>query len=679
MADIFVTTGVTGVQTLSSGSNAIITQAGTIFNSTAGTGISAAGNNRILVAGQILATNYSAIDVLGTNVQIKVTSTGSIIAMGSIAITDSSVTNPYINLSNDGTIDAASNILYMQGNGGSTVQNTGHMIGNFYLGGGVDDVRNIGGSIFGNLNMGSGSNNFTNTNGLLTGFIFAGTNSDFVDNSDGVIKGYVILGGGNDQFINLRGSVTEQVYLDLGDDIASLDTDGAHGILSISGGLGFDTVNFGNGSTAIWLDLEYSAMEVWTSGTGVANGATANAMVANIDSFEKIIGTVGSDVILGDAKDNTYIYNGNFSGVADVFFGRGGVDTIDLRSLNSIWVDLNNSANEVYTSGTNVAYGYNSNTVIANLDSVERINGTYGSDQVFGDAADNIFVSNGVALNYTATVPVAIELDRFDGRGGSDTIDVSGLYVAGGVWADLTYAGPQVWVAYGLYYATGGNANLAIAQLTAVENLVGSIYSDQFYGDGNANTYSFSNFDGVHTEIFDGRGGTDTFDGSLAGYALWIGLNNPAMEVWSNYSTLTPATGANANYAVADLISVENITGSQFGDTLIGDGGNNRIEGGKGNDVLVGGLGADTFVFNFDAVNSVGVGIDQINDFVAGSAIGHDIIQISGYGQNYDTFAEVMLNTTNTASGVHIQFNDGSIDLLGLVKSQLTVDDFVFV
>jgi RTX calcium-binding nonapeptide repeat (4 copies) len=619
MANTIISTAVTGTQNLTLNDGLILTASGSISNIGL-SGILASGNNTIFLEGSVLSINSSPIYVTG-NASITVGSTG----------------------------------LLQAGSGFSAIY-----------------VNNLDKMAL---------ENFGTIRGSFGGYAIYSYGVSSIDNvaNYGTMSGSITLFGGNDTFTNAYGGavINGIVYLDNGDDNLVIDTS-SKSVLNADGGSGIDTIDLTKATSAIWLDLQYTQMEVWTSGTGVANGATANTMVANIDSFERIIGTAGSDVVLGDAKDNTYVYNGNVSGVADVYFGRGGVDTIDLSSLNSIWVDLNNSANEVYTSGTNVAYGYNSNTVIANLDSVERIIGTAGSDQVFGDAADNIFVANGVAFNYTATVPVAIELDRFDGRGGSDTIDVSGVGF-GGIWADLTYAGPQVWLAYAKTFATGGNANLAIAQLTAVENLVGSIYSDQFYGDGNANTYGFTNFDGIHTEIFDGRGGTDTFDGSLASYALWIGLNNPAMEVWSNYSQATPATGANANYAVADLISVENITGSQYGDTLIGDGGNNRIEGGKGNDILVGGLGADTFVFNFDAVNNVGVGTDTINDFAAGSAIGHDVIQLLGQDTYHDTFAEVMINTTNTASGVHIQFSDGSIDLLGLVKAQLTVDDFVFV
>jgi Ca2+-binding RTX toxin-like protein len=517
--------------------------------------------------------------------------------------------------------------------------------------------------------------------------ILAGSSglNDYIVNS-GFISGDVYLFGGNDTFNNRGGVLKGAVDLGSGDDVLLFDSSPLSGPLTARGGVGVDAIDLSSATSAVWMDLQYSQMEVWTSGTGIANGATANTMVANIDSFEKIIGTVGSDVILGDARNNTYIYNGNFSGTADVFFGRGGVDTIDFSSLKSIWVDLDLSANEVFTSGTNVAYSYNSNIVIANLDSVEKIIGTSGSDQVYGDAADNIFVSNAVQFGSTGLTYGAIELDRFDGRGGSDTFDLSTINLPLGgytpAWVDLTFAGPEVWIAVGPTFANGGNATTAIADLSAVENFIGTRNSDQFYGDANANTYGFTAFDGIHTEIFDGRGGVDTFDGSLSNIALWIGLSNTGMEVWTNGSTTVGATGANANTAVADLISVDNITGSQYGDTLIGDGAANRIEGGKGNDVLVGGLGADTFVFNFDSVNKVGAGIDQINDFTAGSGPGHDVIQLLNYGELYASgfsFASIIAGATDTLQGVRIGLGDGYIDLLGIVKAQLTADDFIFV
>jgi Ca2+-binding RTX toxin-like protein len=44
------------------------------------------------------------------------------------------------------------------------------------------------------------------------------------------------------------------------------------------------------------------------------------------------------------------------------------------------------------------------------------------------------------------------------------------------------------------------------------------------------------------------------------------------------------------------LIDIENLIGSQSGDTLIGDAGDNSLDGGDGDDHLIGGVGADTLI-----------------------------------------------------------------------------------
>jgi RTX calcium-binding nonapeptide repeat (4 copies) len=524
---------------------------------------------------------------------------------------------------------------------------------------------------------GSGNNNFVNKNGIINGNVGIGDGFNAFDHSGGFVRGSYSGGAGIDQINNLGGMFTSFINLGGGNDTILIDASNIGGTDSIFGGDGKDVLDLSAATSAFWVDLEYTQMEVWTSGTGVANGATANTMISNLDSFENITGSVGSDVILGNSADNTYVYTGNFPGTADVFFGRGGVDTIDLSNLKSVWVDLALTANEVYTNGLTVAQGFNSNTVVANLDSVERIIGTVGSDQIFGDAGDNIFVSNGVALDgqFNIPIPVPLALDRFDGRSGSDTIDLSNLNMFGAVWVDLT-SSIEVWQAVGLVEATGATANTQIADLTAVENVVGTFLTDQFFGDGNNNSYGY-NGKASGIEFVDGRGGSDTFDGSRSTTSLWIGLTNTAVEVWSVGSTAN-SNGANANTQIADLVSIENIVGSHYGDTLLGDTGINRIEGLKGNDTLAGFGGNDTFVFKFDAVNNVGMGADTINDFSAGLGIG-DVIELNGYGSAFDSFAEIYAATTNTLSGVRIYLADGAIDILGITKAQLAADDFVFV
>jgi Ca2+-binding RTX toxin-like protein len=503
--------------------------------------------------------------------------------------------------------------------------------------------------------------------------ISTASSSATITNDDIVVQNATT---GNDVVYNTAALyLTSHLSMGYGHDRLILDASAAAGIASVAGDVGHDTIDLSTALAAVWIDLEYSSMEVWTSGNNTANGASANTQVANISGFESIIGTTGSDVVLGDLNDNTYVYNGNTAGVSDVFFGRVGFDSIDLSALTSVWLDLTLGANEVYTNGLSIAAGYNSNTQIANLDSVERIIGTAGSDIMLGDNSDNVFVSKGVATSTVNGYTQSLSPDYFDGRGGSDSADFSDTSY-GGLWINLNYNSTEVWAANGQSFATSNTANLQLANLASVENVVGSTFTDQFFGDANANTYGFNGFNGTHTEYIDGGSGTDTLDGSRSAVSLWVSLDYTALEVWTT-GTTTSSTGANANTAVANLVSIENLIGTQFGDTLIGDTDVNRIEGGKGNDILVGGAGNDTFVFKFDTIDQVGVGADTINDFAAGAGAS-DTIHIAGYGTQIDTFAEVMAATTNTAQGVRISLTDGTIDLLGLIKSQLSADDFLF-
>jgi serralysin len=93
-------------------------------------------------------------------------------------------------------------------------------------------------------------------------------------------------------------------------------------------------------------------------------------------------------------------------------------------------------------------------------------------------------------------------------------------------------------------------------------------------------------------------------------------------------------------------VRIENLLGSNYGDTLSGNAAANRIDGGKGNDQLTGGdgadtliggaggdtmtggAGADTFVFKF-VTESTGTGAsrDLILDFNAGEG---DRIDLTG-------------------------------------------------
>jgi Ca2+-binding RTX toxin-like protein len=276
-----------------------------------------------------------------------------------------------------------------------------------------------------------------------------------------------------------------------------------------NGRAGIDTIDFSRLSS-VWLDLNWAGgTEAYTSGTDLSRGYNANTAILSIDNVENIIGTPGSDTILGDGVGNTFSFTGTLAGDIDAYFGRGGSDTIDLsRHTAGVWVDLDYVGTQAWTSGTNAAYSYNSNTQLASVQSVENVTGTAFTDTILGSSADNTYLFTGTTAGL---------IDTFDGRGGIDVIDFS-LY-ASAVWVSLGYAGVEAWTS-GTSVANGANANTQVADIVGVEGVTGSGFSDTLIGDAGSNRIAGSR----GTDTLTGGGGTDTFvfkeasDSDLFGY-----------------------------------------------------------------------------------------------------------------------------------------------------------------
>jgi Ca2+-binding RTX toxin-like protein len=72
----------------------------------------------------------------------------------------------------------------------------------------------------------------------------------------------------------------------------------------------------------------------------------------------------------------------------------------------------------------------------------------------------------------------------------------------------------------------------------------------------------------------------------------WVFYTDSDAGIFADLSTIAPASGGFAEGDI--LISIENIAGSVFADTLIGNALGNIIRGDGGDDILLGGAGADT-------------------------------------------------------------------------------------
>jgi len=170
-------------------------------------------------------------------------------------------------------------------------------------------------------------------------------------------------------------------------------------------------------------------------------------------------------------------------------------------------------------------------------------------------------------------------------------------------------------------------------------------FTRTFFSDNAGDTIVGLN-DGLR-QIFDGHGGNDTF---IAGNGpnLFIGSEDSIDTDIDTVSYANSTAGLTANLAdptqnkgaaAHDIyVLVENLTGSNFNDTLVGDNGANTLNGGAGNDHLTGGRG---------------------NDIIDGGD-GGDFASFAGPRSAYNVFLR--------SDGVHVTGPDGS-DLLHNVET----------
>lgn len=293
-----------------------------------------------------------------------------------------------------------------------------------------------------------------------------------------------------------------------------IDSVNTSGLETIDGGTGSDTIDLSSATGAVWLDLTWVGIQVWTSGGAIATGANANTALAKLTGIENIIGTGGSDMVWGNAEANRYTYTGHFGTTADRFFGRDGADTIDMSALGAsgagVWVDLALAGTNVWTSGTAIATGANANTEVMLADSVENVIGTRVRDEIYGTAGNNTYFMNGNFAAATGQTPGPA--DFFDGRGGTDTIDFS-LFgqLARSIWIHLGFTSDvEAWTS-GLDSSTTANANIRVADVLSVENVVGTRNSDTIFGNALANRLDGFGGSGAGPETINGGAGNDTY------------------------------------------------------------------------------------------------------------------------------------------------------------------------
>jgi Ca2+-binding RTX toxin-like protein len=236
-----------------------------------------------------------------------------------------------------------------------------------------------------------------------------------------------------------------------------------------------------------------------------------------------------------------------------------------------------------------------------------ELDGTDLADQIFGLAGNDTLVGFGG----DDVLEGGAGADELFGSGGFDTASYRNSPT--GVVAILGEGS----------YADRGDATGD--ELFSVEGLIGSAFGDGLGGDDLRNVLR----GGGGGDEMAGAGGDDTLygegGGDLVGGGdgkdrIYGGDGNDGLAGQAGDDVLNGGAGSDTAYfsdspvtvrlndgtargGVLDgsdlLSSIENATGSFFGDTLVGNGGANRLTGRDGSDVLVGNGGADRFVYEY--------------------------------------------------------------------------------
>ncbi len=307
-------------------------------------------------------------------------------------------------------------------------------------------------------------------------------------------------------------------------------------------------------------------------------GTSSNDTLIGTTSNDSIYGYAGDDILDGGAGFDTAYYSDASAGISvnllsGVVTGGAGTDT--LSNIEAI-------------SGS-----YYNDTLIGNNSDNTLNGGNWGQDYLSGgDGNDTLSIdsSNTYACflsggNGNDSLTGGKGNDEFHGNAGFDTLN-------GGKGSDTAYyysavAGINADLNTGI--VTGGDDT---DTLISIENISGSWFGDLLVGNSSDNAFYGNHGDDTLT----GNAGSDTLDGG-SGLDTAIYFNAPASINANLLSGLASGDGGDT------LINIENIQGSAYNDTLIGNdsinflygnNGNDSLSGGKGTDNLNGGAGDDT-------------------------------------------------------------------------------------
>lgn len=350
---------------------------------------------------------------------------------------------------------------------------------------------------------------------------------------------------------------------------------------------------------------------------GTASAATPTcfgkqATIVGTNTGERIVGTPDADVIVAKGGDDTIFGRGGRDRIcggggkdtlvgargrdrlkggrgADNFFGGQGSDVM-ISGQGSFHVMFGGPGDDFY-NGFGSPFDFAAFTNARN-----PVNANLANNVATGQGNDTLKDIEGLAGSEMADTLTGDRAPNFIfGDQGNDTISLSGV-PAGSSESDFAEGGP------GNDRITGSNAFDVVTYLAAPSGVTVDLQSGTVSGgEGNDTLLSIEGVDGsgfadtlsgsADDDAFQGNGGADTIDGRMGDDVLVYFSAGGGVTV-----DLGAGTASGGGAGNDSLISVEDVIGSSFADTITGNDVGNFLGGGGGNDVLSGLAGGDALI-----------------------------------------------------------------------------------
>jgi Ca2+-binding RTX toxin-like protein len=351
---------------------------------------------------------------------------------------------------------------------------------------------------------------------------------------------------------------------------------GASGNDTIDGGAGNDTLGGLGGNDSILGGNDHDLID-GGSGADTSFGGTGNDTIQDLSGNNLVFGEAGTDSIRGGSDADTL--DGGSDG--DTLTGGGGSDSL----FGGLGIDLldGGSGNDTISggieNGDRISYASSENPVTISISAEGGSGGTNIATALsaFGeqDQLREFEVIGGSSLNDVITINSAATLYfslYVAGGAGNDTLVHN---ANSGAFVDYLRSDITSGVVVDLTSGTAQDGAGGIDYISGFRNVRGSDLNDTLYGNAEGNRFRA----GLGNDYLDGRDGWDIADYLHARSSISINLATGA-----GYKTVG---------GIDNLVSIEEIRGGSFNDTILGSTADERLRGNGGNNYLMGGAGND--------------------------------------------------------------------------------------